>query len=585
MSNLCLALLCGIAAAAPLSWPLDMASRYLTGNFMEPRDGRYHAGLDLKTGSRTGLPVVAVCDGHLSRIRMSAAGYGQAVYLTAPDGRTYVYGHLERLRDDWRAAVQTRQRQQGSYEVDCWFQPHEWPVRRGEVLALSGQSATAGPHLHFEVRGGDGQPLDPLAHGFAVTDTIAPEILAVRAVTVETADSFSWLYGDGQAPLRGRLPQLRLGTEPLFFRALIAERSDQQGHRLGPWRIRLLVDGIEVYAAVNDSLRWDNSQHQRLEYSRTPLGQELWLRIDARNRLAGRRAAPWLSEGRWPHGRHDLELQAEDRAGNRTTVAWTLVIADSPAGSAGDPPGWPRDPVGWPEPWLVDWDSEDLATGQVPASALVWAAAPLREPVGPRFWRLTGLQRLGRPVQYRLEGDWALLEPVAVVLPPQALPPEIAANDPTVGVYRLRRQGWAYETPLSAWPDGIGCEMRQTGVFKVLRDVQAPVIATAGVPAALTRQPLRQRAGITLPVWPLLKIPVGDHGSGVDWSNLTVSLDGEPLIVEPDPPRDRILVELPADLAAGPCRLEITVCDRAGHRTRAALDLTLSEQTAAGAGF
>lgn len=47
-----------LAAAAPL-WPLDLPTRYLTSDFMEYREGRFHAGIDLKTDGRTGWAVRA----------------------------------------------------------------------------------------------------------------------------------------------------------------------------------------------------------------------------------------------------------------------------------------------------------------------------------------------------------------------------------------------------------------------------------------------------------------------------------------------------------------------------------------------
>lgn len=583
-------LFCCVAAAQEPCWPLDMPTRYLTGNFMEPRDGAYHAGLDLKTNSQTGYPVLAVEDGHISRVRMSAGGYGQAIYLTAADGTVYVYGHLDRLRDDLRREVRARQSMEGGYEVDLWFKPHEWPVKRAEVLALSGQSATLGPHLHFEVRGPDGQPRDPLAHGFAVDDKITPEILAVRAVRDGGPERGSMLLGAGKKPLKGRLPDLQLGPGPLFFSALIIERSDRQRHLLGPWRVRLLANGREVYAAVNDSLRWDYRQHQRLEFVRTALGQEQWLRVDGRNRLAGRQAAAWLSEGLWPAGRHELELVAEDRAGNRSSVSWTLIIEEhSLAGGNGRiaPDGREHAPAAKPyvawrpdvdvlrDPWLVDTDAAGLVAGTLPHAGLAWIAAPLLQTVSTRFWRLSGLEALGQPVQYRLEDDWALMQTVAVELPEIVLPPADIALDPTVGVYRLQRRAWRHAGSLRAGSDGPLYDLRRPGIYKVMRDRSPPLIAKAGVPAVLEKQPIRERGGITLPAWPILKIPVGDHGSGVDWATLAVSLEGRRLIAEPDPPRDRILVELPDTLEPGPRLLAISVADRAGNIAGAELRLSL----------
>jgi len=80
---------------------------------------------------------------------------------------------------------------------------------------------------------------------------------------------------------------------------------------------------------------------------------------------------------------------------------------------------------------------------------------------------------------------------------------------------------------------------------------------------------------VTPPRWEILCIPVGDHGAGVDWDGLQAWLDGAPLIVEPDAPRDRVLVELPDDVAPGTHRLGLEVADRAGRATTTVLTVTV----------
>ena len=83
--------------AVEVRWPLDLPTRYLTSNFMEYRSGRFHAGLDLKTQSRTGFAARAVEDGSIVRVRATPFAYGRAVYLLGNSGRTYVYAHLSRF--------------------------------------------------------------------------------------------------------------------------------------------------------------------------------------------------------------------------------------------------------------------------------------------------------------------------------------------------------------------------------------------------------------------------------------------------------------------------------------------------------
>ena len=69
----------------------------LSGNFGELRDSHFHSGLDYKPEGREGLPVICVKDGVLARVKVSATGYGNALYIEHADGYTTVYGHLQRF--------------------------------------------------------------------------------------------------------------------------------------------------------------------------------------------------------------------------------------------------------------------------------------------------------------------------------------------------------------------------------------------------------------------------------------------------------------------------------------------------------
>ena len=61
--------------------PLDVPMQ-LSGNFGELRPNHFHAGFDLKTLQKEGLPVYAVADGYVSRIKISTFGNGKTIYIT-----------------------------------------------------------------------------------------------------------------------------------------------------------------------------------------------------------------------------------------------------------------------------------------------------------------------------------------------------------------------------------------------------------------------------------------------------------------------------------------------------------------------
>jgi len=98
-----------------------------------------HLGLDF--AAPEGTPIRATHAGEVDERR--AGGYGNLVTVTAPDGSTR-YAHL---KDN-----------HGSEAANLM-----WPtVYRGSVIGQVGSTGrSTGPHLHYEVRGKDGKPIDP----------------------------------------------------------------------------------------------------------------------------------------------------------------------------------------------------------------------------------------------------------------------------------------------------------------------------------------------------------------------------------------------------------------------------------------
>lgn len=160
---------------ADFSAPLDIPL-FLSGNFAELRRNHFHTGIDIKTQGVEGQRVLAADKGRVSRISVSPYGYGLALYIDHPNGYTTVYGHLQKFNADIARAVQRKQYEEESFQVD--FTPdEELLVDRGELIALSGNTGgSGGPHLHFEIRRtSDEHPLNPLKFGFDIKDNISRE--------------------------------------------------------------------------------------------------------------------------------------------------------------------------------------------------------------------------------------------------------------------------------------------------------------------------------------------------------------------------------------------------------------------------
>ena len=160
----------------PLNIPL-----YLSGTFAELRGNHFHGGLDIKTNGKEGYRIYASQAGFISRIKVSAGGYGNALYVEHPSGYTTVYGHLSSFNDAIGTYVKNQQYAKQSFEVDLYLAPNQMPVAKGDVIALSGNSGSSGgPHLHYEIRKTSGQiPINPLKY-VDIKDDINPTIYKLR---------------------------------------------------------------------------------------------------------------------------------------------------------------------------------------------------------------------------------------------------------------------------------------------------------------------------------------------------------------------------------------------------------------------
>ena len=166
-------------------WPID-SPRVLTGNYGELRANHFHAGLDFSTNNKVNLPVYAISDGYISRIKVSAVGYGKSVYLTHKDGRVSLYGHLNSLNKTIAHVVKKEQYSKQSFEIDFYPKANELKIKNHDLLGLSGNSGNStGPHLHFEIRDGKSEaPLNPLEY-YEINDITPPVIQHIGFYNLE----------------------------------------------------------------------------------------------------------------------------------------------------------------------------------------------------------------------------------------------------------------------------------------------------------------------------------------------------------------------------------------------------------------
>ena len=222
----------------------------MAGNFGEPRPNHFHGGLDFRTEGVEGKPIMSIGDGYVSRITVGKFGFGNAVYVTHPEGYTSVYCHLQHFSPRMDRLVKQWQYAHQQYEADIRLQPTEYPVAQGQLIAFSGNTGHSfGPHLHLEIHDTRSWDMyDPLEFlGSYVNDSVPPQIHGIMAIPQQGRGVFN----DSEDPstLNPSPSTLNSAWGPVGF-AIYADDYMQNSHNHYGIRLtQLMVDGQEVFRA------------------------------------------------------------------------------------------------------------------------------------------------------------------------------------------------------------------------------------------------------------------------------------------------------------------------------------------------
>ncbi len=157
----------------PLTVPMAV-----TANFGELRPNHWHMGLDLRTNQKENFPVLAAADGYVLRAGVRALSFGKYLVIRHPNGYSTLYAHLNSFFPELEKYVREKQNVQESWAVELEFTAGQFPVRKADTIALSGNTGgSQGPHLHFEILNSEsGRSLNPQLFGFLVADDVPPVI-------------------------------------------------------------------------------------------------------------------------------------------------------------------------------------------------------------------------------------------------------------------------------------------------------------------------------------------------------------------------------------------------------------------------
>lgn len=592
-------------------------------------------GIDLRTGA-VGKSVYAAEAGYISRIRCSPYGYGKALYLTLNDGNTVVYAHLNDFAPPFQDYVRRAQHDRKKYEVDLYPDPGMFPVKRGRLIAKSGQTGIGVPHLHYEWRDPRGVPVSPRHLGITWPDTTPPK---VRKALVLPLEPYTTVNGDVLPVILGvtKVGPGRFTTKPVAVNGPIAfgidviDPANGGGTRLGIYRVVTTAGGKEIFRMEHERVSYANDQDGVVAYDPYLLDR-------------GRFLLQW----RWPgndseifhHGPADgrfelreetaaVNLAIEDFYENSVTLTIPLILDDAQTAS----------PVTANPSARGDVDFDVFAHGLV-----VSASFTDDEPLAPEFHvdaaqpQRVAMRRIdNRTFRTVYRPDEASLETTLSVEHPRVdAPPEryvfVTRNAPSslhrfdhlllrarpitpYGIlaihvdavtpaeseelvpagyaYRIAPENAPLEAPITLSfpppdsgqpaPAHVYRQGKREWEFLDTRTVNGRLEADAdrfGVYAVMrdTTPPRlriqRPNAGETLvSARPQLRAAVRDEGSGI--GEFSATYNGAWILMEYDPERHLLTWEQDEDLPAGPGEWVVEVSDQAGNVTRQAVRVNL----------
>ncbi len=326
-------------------WPTD-ASRNVTSTFAEYRTSHFHGGIDISTHGHTGYKVFASRDGYLFRVRITPDGYGKMLYLRHPGGYVTTYAHLKGFNEEITRIVRAEQYRRGTYSVDMTLDSAKIPVKKGDVVAYTGDSGVGPPHLHFEIRDEQLDPVNPmLCEAFATKDRLPP---VIRRLLVSPLDFTSTIDNNPTSKIirrfsrRGRdlsVPQRLIVHGTIGLGVDAVDRTEGTWSRSGIHSLAFFLDDTLLFQKILDRVPADDSKEIDLDYD-LPMILQGWgkfqkLYIDAGNSLpfyGGRpEGAGVIHTDRLNEGQHGYRIVCGDSHGNKTTLGGTLIVNHRPS--------------------------------------------------------------------------------------------------------------------------------------------------------------------------------------------------------------------------------------------------------------
>lgn len=515
--------------------PLDIDIG-LSATFGEFRTGHFHAGLDIRTSGVTGLPVRAAADGYVAKVSISPWGGGKILYIKHPNGYTTVYMHLDGYAGDIAKAVRQEQYAQQQFAIVKLFKENEIPVKKGQLVAYSGNSGgSGGPHLHFEIRRGGLEDLhdhavtiNPLRFGLPYTDNLLPVVRGVR------------LYPTQGEPVEVTGEKVDIAG-PFYLGVYATDAAEGSTARIGVDHMEIRVDGELFFRYTTQAFPLDSSR-----ISNALIDYPLYLRTRQAYLLT--RSLPG-AQGEWipvrkgdgilrlaPGTQHTLSIKVFDIKDNFSEKTFLVNIL----------PSLEPENIGTAEynTYAVRYDKPLKITGK--EMKLVFPAYMLYSDDRMRCYPAANSRYLSPLCEVR---------PCTSSLPPHlAYTLSIKADRPMEKAVIVRVYGnrmTAYKTTREG--DWYTASVRDFGQFAITVDNIAPHVSPVNF-----REGKRLKSNI-------LKVKISDNLSGVETYNCY--LNGQWILAEFDGKSATLTIDAAGEIKKGANKLRVAIVDAVGNVT------------------
>lgn len=323
------------------SWPTD-ASYKITSSFAEFRQSHFHGGIDISTHLKEGFKVFAALDGYVAKIQILPNGYGKMLYLKHPDGYYTTYAHLKDFNDKIKNVVYREQLKKGTYFIDIDLDSMEVPVKQSEVIAYTGNTGAGPPHLHFEIRDENLNPVNPaLFTNFRIKDYTPP---LIKKIFIAAADNWSSVFDKSEYQIYKINSSNFKFNRPINIKGKIKlgietkDYGNDYSAKTGVYRIEFFLNDSLIYQQQYDRIPAEYAQEILLQYDLKLLlenkGKFQKLYVENGNNLPIYNRLPYGSGiidcSKLTDGLHDFKIVVSDFSNNKSVVNGKFLVDNHP---------------------------------------------------------------------------------------------------------------------------------------------------------------------------------------------------------------------------------------------------------------